>query len=369
MARASVKILRGLLAAVVLAACTSTAQAPQRLSDSAFAAQIARMSEQGGYFDTDNLISNEDSYLHPLTTLRRRGVTGGVYVGVGPDQNFSYIAVVRPRVAFIVDIRRDNMLEHLLFKAIFALSGSRAEYLALLFGRPFASAPGDDTAPIDSLLARVQRARPDTGSRARVMNAVRRIGVPLGEADLATIRRFHDAFIAEGPALRFSSFGRAPQPGYPDYAQLAAELDRDGRQASFLATEAAFRIVKDLQDRNLVIPIVGDFAGSKSFAAIGAWMSQHGEALSALYASNVEQYLVRDGGFEAFAKNLERLPRTAKSVVIRSCFAPCRGGHPQAVNGYYSVQMVQLVDSFAALRSSGRIRGYFDLTTLGLLPP
>src|SRR5688572_2736680 len=101
---------------------TATAQIPRSLSDSAFAALVARFSEPSGYFDTDNIISNEDSYLHPISTLRRIGVTGGVYVGVGPDQNFSYIAAVRPRAAVIVDIRRDNLLEHLLFKSVFALS-------------------------------------------------------------------------------------------------------------------------------------------------------------------------------------------------------------------------------------------------------
>src|ERR671912_981158 len=112
----------------------SAAQAPA-LSDSAFAALVARLSEPGGYFDSDNLISNESSYLHVLGAMRRLGVSGGAYVGVGPDQNFSYIAQVRPRIAFIVDIRRDNLLQHLLFKALFDMARNRAEYLALLTGR------------------------------------------------------------------------------------------------------------------------------------------------------------------------------------------------------------------------------------------
>ena len=82
---------------------------------------MAQLSERGGYFDTDNLISNEKSYLHVIPALRDGGVTGGAYIGVGPDQNFSYIAQVRPAIAFIVDIRRDNLLLHLLFKALFSI--------------------------------------------------------------------------------------------------------------------------------------------------------------------------------------------------------------------------------------------------------
>src|SRR4030095_5831246 len=81
----------------------------------AFAQQIHELSEPGGSFDTDNLSSNERSYLHILPALRQvRG--GGAYIGVGPDQNFSYIAAARPSIAFLIDVRRDNLLLHLLFK-------------------------------------------------------------------------------------------------------------------------------------------------------------------------------------------------------------------------------------------------------------
>src|SRR5690349_13815408 len=119
-----------------------SAQQAAALSDSAFAALSARISEPGGYFDSDNLISNESSYLHVLGAMRRLGVSGGAYVGVGPDQNFSYMAQVRPRIAFIIDIRRDNLLQHLLFKSLFEMARNRAEYLALLTGR---AVPNDVT--------------------------------------------------------------------------------------------------------------------------------------------------------------------------------------------------------------------------------
>ena len=372
MSRASRTFLAGLLLCGVV-----TRGAPAQLraiSDSDFAALITRLSEPAGYFDTDNIISNEDSYLHPMTTLRRAGVNGGVYVGVGPDQNFSYIAAIRPHAAVIVDIRRDNLLEHLLFKSIFARARNRIEYLALLFGKPApADTAGWTAKPVEALLDYVVKARStDAGLariRATVVNQVRRQGVTLTDVDLETIKRFHDAFIAEGPALRFTSYGRAPQVGYPDFAQLAGSRDLEGRQRSFLATEDAFQFVKSLEDRNLIIPVVGNFAGRKAFAAIAAWMTGSGEKLSALYASNVEQYLFRDNGFDVFAENVERLPRDARSVIIRSCFTFCRNGHSHAVSGFYSVQMVQLVDSFAALHAAHQLNSYFDVVTRGLLPP
>ena len=109
-------------------------------AQSDFAAEIAALSEPPGYFDTDNLISNERSYLDVVPELKARRVKGGVYIGVGPDQNFSYIARIRPSVAFIIDLRRDNLLLHLLFKALFTRAQTRVEYLTMLTGR----APPDD---------------------------------------------------------------------------------------------------------------------------------------------------------------------------------------------------------------------------------
>jgi hypothetical protein len=360
--------VRGAAAAfglVVAASAPALAQAPTALSDSAFARLVSTLSEAPGYFDTDNLISNEDSYLHVVGTLKRLGVTGGTYIGVGPDQNFAYIAAVRPRIAFIVDIRRDNLLHHLLLKSLFALSRNRIEYVCLLFGRdPPADTSGWSGRTIGELLAFIDRTPRNTAAvsrvKARVLAGVRRSPVPLTLRDVATISRFHDAFIAQGPALRFNTLGRAPQPYYPDYRRLLAETDLTGRQSGFLAHEADFRTVKSLQDRNLVVPIVGDFAGARALPAIGSWMQEHGETLSAFYTSNVEQYLFRSGTFTRFAASVSRLSRSGRSVMLRSYF---QGGHPQQVAGYHATQVAQFVDRFAAVSAAGGFASYRDLVT------
>jgi hypothetical protein len=332
-----------------------------RLSDSAFAALIGRFSEPEGYFDTDNIISNEDSYLHPLTTLDRLKVSGGVYVGVGPDQNFSYIAAIRPKAAIIIDIRRGNLIEHLFFKQIFLRSRIRADYLAWLFGkRPPRDTTGFGALTIDSLMAWVKSA---PATAPLTLNAT------LNANDMAEMRRLQAAFIAGGPSLRFNTYGRAPAAGYPDFESLAASRDRAGRQRSFLATEESFRFVKDLENRNLVIPVVGNFAGDHAFAAVGQWMRQNGESLSALYASNVEQYLFQDDVFPAFVRNVALLPRARNSVIIRSCFNFCRRVTAQAVAGFYSVQMTQLVDTLVAMHARGQLRSYGELVTAGFVPP
>ena len=337
-----------------------------------FARLVATLSETGGYFDTDNLISNERSYLHVVGALERLGVRGGAYVGVGPDQNFSYIAHVRPRIAFIVDVRRDNLLQQLMFKAMFARARNRAEYLALLLGRPAPSGQRWASLPPDSLVAWFDAAPATAASasaaRAAVLAEVRRAGVPLDSADLATIARFHGAFIDAGLGLRFTSAGRAPRAYYPTLRDLVLERDLDGRQASYLAREADFQFVKELQRRNLVVPVVGNLAGTHALAAIGRVVRDRGETVSAFYTSNVEDYLLRDGSFPRYARTVATLPRDERSVIVRSYFGRFGAPHPQSVDGYASTQLLQRMDAFVADAAAGGYESYRDLVFRNPLP-
>jgi len=312
---------RNLAVALLATALLASAQAPAPASS--FAATIARLSERGGYFDTDNLISNESSYLQVLPELARRGVRGGAYIGVGPDQNFTYIAATRPSIAFIVDIRRDNELLHLLFKALFSLSRTRVEYISLLLGR---RVPADvepwRAATIERLVKYVEEAQPaDAASlRANVDRALRDTGVPLTDDDRKTIAGFHARFAQAGLSLQFQSTGRPPQAYYPTYRDLLLDTDSTGRHGNFLASEEGFQAVRDLESHDRVIPVVGDLAGPTALVAIGKFLSERHERVSAFYTSNVEFYLQREGSFDRFVANLRRLPRAPNAVIIRSLF-------------------------------------------------
>src|SRR5262245_31568493 len=108
---------------------------PARLSDKEFWKIITDFSEASGYFRSDNFLSNEAGYQEVIPVLKKNMRSGGVYLGVGPEQNFTYIVGLDPKLAFIVDIRRQNMLEHLLYKALMELSADRAEFVSRLFSR------------------------------------------------------------------------------------------------------------------------------------------------------------------------------------------------------------------------------------------
>lgn len=342
-----------------------TAQTPTRTS---FAALIARLSEPGGYFGGDNLISNEQSYLRVLPALAHANVTDGAYLGVGPDQNFSYIAQIKPEVAFLVDIRRDNLLLHLLFKALFAAAPTRVEYLSLLTGRAPPDRPETwSAAGIDAIVGYVDRSRalpsPALASlRTRLEAGMIGTGVPLSAADLETVAAFHRGFIDAGLSLVFQAHGQPVRSYYPTLRALVLETDGAGHQASFLATESGFQFVRSLEQRDLVVPVVGDVSGPHAMAAIAAEMAARRLSLSAFYISNVEYYLFADGRFDAFAGNLRRLPRNERSTMIRSVFpGGFRGTLPQSVPGFYSTSLVQPLNRMLADLAAGQYRTYTDL--------
>jgi len=347
--------------------------------DSAFAKLVQRLSEPGGYFDSDNLISNETSYLHVLDGMRRLKVQGGAYIGVGPDQNFSYIAAIRPDIAFMIDIRRDNLLEHLMFKALFGMSRNRIEYLCLLFGKPL---PRDierwGSKSIQDLVDYIDETHTDAdvvdSVQSGISQRVRHFGIPLSTLDLETIARIRDAFVRDSLDLRYSSIGRAPRPYHPTYRQLLVERDRAGHQANFLASEDAFQYVRSMEARDLIVPVVGNAAGDHALVAIGQYIGERNDKVSAIYISNVEQYLIRDGGFPQFAENVKLLPRDRRSVIIRSFFGygygfGTAGTHPLNVAGHYSTQILQTLDAFVATYDSGAVRSYYDLISKNYVAP
>jgi len=367
-------------AGLALAGCRATAQAPASLSDSAYAALVARLSEPAGFFPSDNLITNEDSYLHPVGTLKRLGVTGGAYLGVAPDQNFSYIVAVRPHIAIILDIRRDNLVELQMFKAIFILARNRLEFLCLLFGeRAPSDTAGWGAKSLGALLDYVDKTPGDSASRARartrVMTRARAAGLVLSAQDTAVIAKIHDAFIAEGLELRWSNAnyygGRGTGGNRPDLRRLLLETDRAGVQANYLAREDDFQFLKSLEERNLVVPATGDFGGLHALPEIAKYLAEIHERVSMFYTSNVEQYLWRDGSFFQFARSVSALPRDGRSVFVRSFFQQGRyyNAHPQWVQGYVSVQLVQRLERFAAITAAGGFQDYWDLVSRELVPP
>jgi len=295
-----------------------------RLSDREFWALVVELSEPqqpfqpSGEYQSDNLVSNERSVQDVLPNLSVR--RNGAYIGVGPEQNFTYLAFLHPRIAFIVDIRRVNLLEHLFYKALFELSADRAEFVSRLFGRERIKTRSPALTASELVTSLRQSRRSDAGAEHTFGQAidllVRRHGFGLSSADITQMRAIYRQFCASGPELRWSPDSR---DWIPTYAELMVQRGQDGLPRGFLASEDGFRTVKTMEQTNRVVPIVGDFGGTHALDGIARYLVAHDLIVDVFYTSNVEPYL-RGGAVERFQANVAALPADASSVFVRTMF-------------------------------------------------
>ena len=368
------------LALATLAAPALAQSVPARLSDEEFWRMVTEMSEPGGFFRSDNFVSNETTFQYVIPELQRQTSPGGVYVGVGPDQNFTYLVALRPRIAFIVDIRRQNMLQHLMYKAVLELSTDRAGFLARLFSRARPAGLSDSTsastllqaftvAPADTLLYRKNL----TAIKEHLLN---RHHFGLSAEDLTSIEYVYDAFFSAGPELTYSFStarqGRSALFGrrMPTYAELMVETDGQGAPRGYLATEENYRILRDLELNNLVVPLVGDFAGDKALRAVGKYLKERNAPVTAFYTSNVEQYLFQQADdWRQFFGNVATMPLDAKSTFIRAVFNYMGfRDPPSATPGPRSTTMLCPIVGLLKALDEGRVQSYYDVIQLSTAP-
>jgi hypothetical protein len=285
---------------------------PSRVSDQKFWQIVTDFSEPNGYFRSDNLTSNELGFQEVIPDLIRRTRPGGMYLGVGPEQNFTYIVAVRPAMAIIFDIRRGNMLLQLMYKALFELAKDRADFVSMLFSKPRPAGLRPASTAAD-LFAAFGASEANEANYVENLKAIQHRltnvhGFPLSPDDLNGIASVYEAFYRSGFAVR-------PWPSYDD---LMTQTDRGGSSRSYLATEGGFSLLKKLQAQNLVIPIVGDFGGPKAIRAVGTYLKTYNATVTAFYLSNVEQYLSQDGKWTRFCRSVATLPLDTSSTFIRS---------------------------------------------------
>ena len=347
------------VAVAAIISTTAFAQAPQAkpiesLSAAEFTRLINEFSEDGGYFRSDNFTSNETSYLHVVDKMRQLGATGGAYLGVGPEQNFTYIAKVRPRIAFIVDIRRQAVIQHLMYKAVFHLAPDRVRFLSVLFCKPLekGKSPSAD-APINEILDFFEKTSADEAAFTTNLAAIRKaiqtdFQFPLSERDSASLEYVYRSFRNEGLTISYR-MENSGNSYFPTLKDIVVETDLNGKQGNFLATNEDYKFVRDLQQKNLIIPVVGDFGGKKAIASVGDFLKKQGLPVTAFYTSNVEQYLFGSDSFVGFANNVKRLPITEKSLFIR------------AIAGRMPHPLLQQITVFVQDFDQGRYQTYSDL--------
>ena len=337
-------------------------------------------------------------------------------MGVGPEQNFTYVSAFHPKIAFVVDIRRQNMIEHLLYKAVFEMSSNRAEFLSRLFSRKATSALNADST-VDELFNAYASVPLDPEYHQKNLQSVkdllwRQHKFGLTTEDETSLEHVYDAITKAGTTLGYSvSDPNFAEPGYhdtcfrscdwnircrgaerlgpgncnsplslsdqsrrlpgrfhdevnvsafPTYTDLMTATDGSGVNRSYLASEGNYKIVREMQQKNLIVPLVGDFAGPKAIQAVGQYLNEHNATVSVFYLSNVEQYLTPTPTLRRFYENVATLPLNPSSSFIRS--AQATGVQPGIVQSYSS-PMRDVLDAVI----EGRVQSFKTSSILALV--
>jgi len=347
---------------------------PSQIPDDAYWKMIESWSEPTGVFPSENFTSNENGFQMILPSLLEATKTNSVYLGVGPEQNFTYIAALHPKIAFIVDIRRQNMLEHLLYKAAFEMADNRADFLSILFARKRPAGLTENTDIGEMLdayhLAPGDETGYDKNLRSIIDLLVKRHHFGLSKDDQDTIDHVYTVFSVYGPQINYGSsfpvYNGRGNNNNANFMTVMTATDPNGVQRGFLASEENYRIVRDLEMKNLLVPVVGDFGGPKALRAVGQYLKDHGATVAAYYTSNVEQYLfnqnaarggqVINGGATNFYYNVGTLPLDEFSVFIRSG-VPGGGRGNNGMNNSQIAPIQATIDAYKA----GKINAYTDI--------
>jgi hypothetical protein len=332
---------------------------PSAVSDKEFWTMVVDLSEDGGSFVSDNIISNEIEFQYPIPELQKR-TARDVYVGVGPEQNFTYITALRPSMAFILDIRRGNLLLHLVYKALIELSADRVDFMSRVFARkPPAGVGVRSTArglfdafgsvPVSDGLAA-------TTAREIFDRLEGTHGFTLSIDDRRGITDVYRSLYGGGPNVR-GDFGGGRW--IPSYAELMAQTDLHGDNHSFMESEANFRILKEYESNNLIVPLVGNFAGPKAIRAVGRYVTDHHATITTFYTSNVEEYLFKDKSETAFSTNVSMLPIREDSMFIRAFFTHTDAGLRT---------LADPIGQCLAAMERGKVHTYTDLVARSNMP-
>jgi hypothetical protein len=340
---------------------------PEKLSAAEFTKIIQDFSEEGGEFHSDNLISNETTNLQMADQLKALHTPGGAYIGVGAEQNFNFIALTKPRIAFIVDVRRLAVVQHLIYKALFQLSPTRGEFLARLLSRPLGKTPAPN-ANLNDLVTYLSTAVADEKFYAANVAEIRKLikndfQFTLTAQENQGIDYVMGEFKTNGLDLAYKlKTGGGMRGGmFPSFKEILTQTDLHGQQSTFLARDENYNFVRELQLKNLIIPITGNFAGTKAFAAVNDYLRKNNLTIATMYTSNVEQYLFQYHVFEGFAENVKRLPTNEKSLFIRTISSRTR--HPARVSGVMFTTLMQRIPLFLEDYKAEKYTTYDNLVT------
>jgi hypothetical protein len=268
---------------------------------------------QASNYASDCFVTSEAGYNDVLVRRVPAGEeTTGAYVGVGPDQNFIYAGVLRPRLVLIVDARMDNLLEHLVFKLLMEQTKTPLEYLAALFSRKLQPGPLVEPRP-ESLLAAFDALPVSAAAHESTVKWIkaelrRRWGVLapyLHRVDYLC----GEFFTRQLDVTSVSATLLANLDFVPTMREVIEARETHGVNLHYLTDPGRYGYVRSLQVNDRIIPVLGNISSQRSIAQVNDLLRRSGEAVSHLYLSNLEEFLL--GRYLMDSERVARRPNPA----------------------------------------------------------
>lgn len=212
-----------------------------------------------------------DELRHDLFYERIKG-KGGVFVGVGTNQNYLMAAWAKPEKLVIIDFDMIVIHVHDAYRAFFLHAETPDEFLE--YWKPKIAKRRIANGKINETFA---------DQRKRALNARK--------------------------ALK--QFGARV---YYALKEMRDEMKKHGRE-SFMSDQAQFDTLKTLFAEERVLAIRGDFTGNRTMRGLADALAALDEEIDVLYVSNVEQYIGWSGKYR---RNMLALPLADDSVVLRT---------------------------------------------------
>lgn len=315
-----------------------------------------------GPSSADNLMSNEDSIASVMDQVRSEFPGNTVFIGVGPDQNYSLIAATLPGEAYLLDYRKKNQLLHLMHLSLIAKCPDRIDYLENFWARrvraELKSGPNDGHSELtEKAMSLFRRHALDQDFLAQVIHEVKSELVKarfLNSNEIEEVGRIQSRLAGPGPEARFLALKM-----YPTIASLISMKTRSGKPGHWLAGNELFQAVRELCLQQKIYPVVGDWAGQQCLKKLADHLKPAGKKVGLVYISDVEFFLLRGNRFQHYIENLARLPLHQNSLVVRTSTREIE--HPERVGGLSSTTIARPLKPFLELARAGRIRRWEDL--------
>jgi len=243
--------------------------------------------------------SNENAHEFFFPFIKN---TGGGYLGVGADQNYTLIAIARPDLAWIVDYDSVVIDLHKIHKLLILHSDNPDEFI----------------------------------NYWKEENKDKTINLIKESFDEKLASHLTNIFIKSRPSLSH-------------YFEILRTKKRGNKPVSWLSDIEMFDFIKKMFIAGRIRTMLGNLVGERALKGIGNTARELGVTIRTIYLTNVEEFIRYDSNFKEWIK---AIPVDSKSVILRTACS-YQGFEKGDYRWHYNIQSTE---SFLEILDKGFLK-------------